>query len=826
MWLEKKRKEKWVTIKKKEITDILEEKKSDNFLAALSRILFGSSSTSSSGNTSKPAPAPERTSSYRPQDAELNDVFNDKTYFALFEPPCPWYFPAEKKSHFDTKKLLRTTKWNTLDDFGYSDYRSLVLQSSWNITTCSFMADKEGTFPLCLKDRFVPDLQQLSYNSQRMSWSPLFHVDDNGNFYITVAKRWIVSFQCFQNNLFSVSWPNPDDSSPIIFEPCSNATEQLLDKLLVQKNEWVTNVAIAQKLTNHIITTKKYPETVTFQWSHRENATSSNYVSNLDKLYLELDCYDSNTLFIWLCRKLWIPARAVHGYMSNKELEGKTYLGRSNGHMRSEIRDNQNNKRQRVDSTPNKQKDGSPSGQNLDDGTIHGHKDKENGSGTNFWSCPSPWQHRRDMEGKMNESSLLEQQKTVLDTLEKLKNAKSKEEIRDIMEKSGIQWDAKDELDEENNSEIERYNQEELDNLKKKIDKAVKDLDVELLGELGKQNTLDQKFKDELNDYKIHNERRFGSKMMEMRLNDMKEIWFEAHEKHLFDIRKSIVIEIEKSGMIETQKRGIKLAMPQYVVLKKDNTNLRPSGRLEMSWIISWTLTGDTRMFFGNKPSWNPYEKLNLVHMMAIDFSPDMGRIDQPGSPLREAVKAFYLESRKLEHFDVKLGLMIFDKRYGEVMEFGQRFNDKNPAKPFHVPAKLMRMLNRYSSGTDISGTIKTGITKIEQAMQKQWEKKIHTKGMITVFTNGIVNSGGDEEEIHKLSVRLRANDFHVQWVYIGNGNFYPGQSRKHVIDSMTKCFWGNTEDFIFTPTLAEYNRETFTNKQRRKIIKQYSQRK
>ena len=714
---------------------------------------------------------PEDSDEYIPQDSEIWEAMGEQSRFAEIYPPFLGYYAKWKKSYFNRE----TNLWSKRKSLSPLSYKlpewTKKYAYTWVITKWI------NAIPL-------PDLARPDTFTLHSTWksAPEFHVDQNGCVYLVSNEKQFVSFNFWLNQHDNTKAPVSADSDKIIFDSLSQDTQKLLDNL---RSSWANPQQIAAAIKYYIIKNKKYSTKV--QWTLRNKSNRDNYIKHLDESPI-LECFSANSLFVALCRELWVPARLVVGHMvQSTNKEGKACLTKNDGHAWSEIWDSASWKWLRVDSTPTEKEDWEESNENgqeqndskkndskadnnfwdnnptwnnkwkkweksdsksdsksdnkswekSDDSNSSDSSDsdssssesnsessdssdsssdssssksdssksdssksdsqsqsnnksadesdqdwnqkkswedkEQNSQGSGKWklldgndseSNKSPSELLDEMVEKAKEDDLMKQAEAMKDVLDKLDNAQSKEDIKNILDESGLTDFAKDMVDKIWKDKI-------LDEEKKEIEKLD---DENKIDEALKNSLLDEDYKKRLKEYAKIMKDKILEEKRKMR-SEMQRMWFTEQELWYYREYKQLEAEVEPE--VRKQIRELQKILPvNYQILTNEKDVYRSWPKLDCNKLTEFAVTWDPLIFRRNHEVRESNE-INMFETIIIDTSWSMWSIDSYWSILRESIKAAIIRAKVLEHFKVEFSIVLFWDRIDEVMTFWEKFSSK-----------------------------------------------------------------------------------------------------------------------------------------------------
>lgn len=291
---------------------------------------------------------PEDQDEYIPRDSEFGEAMWEQSRFAEIYPPFLWYYVQWKKSYFNRETNLWSKK-KRLSIFVHKLPEWLKKYAyTWVINSWI------NAIPL-------PDWARPETDSLHCQWkyAPEFQVDQNWCVYLVSKEKQFVSFNFWLNQYTNNTAPIKEDNDKIVFDSLSTDTQQLLNIL---KTSWGSTQQKAAAIKAYILKNKKYSTKV--QGTLRNKSNRNNYIKHLDESPI-LECFSANSLFVALCRELWIPAKLVVWHMvQSANSEWKACITKNDWHAWSEIWDETIWSWVRVDSTPTEMEDWKDSKEN------------------------------------------------------------------------------------------------------------------------------------------------------------------------------------------------------------------------------------------------------------------------------------------------------------------------------------------------------------------------------------------------------------------------------------------------------------------------------
>lgn len=760
---------------------------------------------------------------YIPHDMEFWENLDEESRFAEISPWFIWYFTSWKKSYFDNITNLWSKKKNLNPLNHQIDTTKRSYSYAWTLP--------KWTTSIPLPEWSLPDI-----NSIHFTWktTPIFQIDQNNCLYITSQEKQYISFKFYINQSLQLNWPIQEDSKKIVFDKLTNNTKDFLE--FIKNNDSKTK---ALKIKEYILKTKKY--STRLQWTLRDKSSSKNYISNLDKSDV-LECFSANSLFVWLAREVWIPARLVVWHMvQSLDKDWKSLLSSNNWHAWSEIWNEKIWKWERIDATPTTKEDWSESNENLDQNQSWQDKATDSNIDQNWqwqsWNqpwCQSQWNSQASEEksweqwsqtGNWNQSwwdwqqwwwkstsevleelikkakddNLTKQAENLKKTIEKLEKASKKEEIRDILDKSWLTDFAKDMVDKVWNEEILKQEKENLKNIddEKSVDNALEN------------SLLDEDFKSKLQDYAREIKKDIQEQKIKMK-SEMEKMWFSEEELRLYKLYKELEKELEPE--VKKQIKALEKILPPVFRIEEDRDNHHKSWtKIWNSWkLVNYAVTWDERIFRRNKEI-AEINEINMFETIIIDRSWSMWNFETPNSPLREAIKAAIIRAKVLEYFKVNFSIVIFDTEMEEIMEFWEKFSDK---RKNNIPSRLMRAIMK-SWWTDIWQPLSYVFESMKRYARKNWQKSFWNISFLWDWepTNWLKDS-----VLKALIKQIRWQNFWLTAYYIN----WSSQN----ISGLQEYFWDETSWWtVVVRNVSELTEKLIWayNENLRKIIKRYS---
>ena len=694
--------------------------------------------------------------SYIPKDMEFWESEWESSRFAVVYPFLRWKYSTGKLSYFAPSTNLWSKKRH-LQPLTHS-----LEEGKRRYTYAWFIVPWVNAMPL--PTWALPDTSSLIVKGKSF---PTFSIDQNGCVYLSSPEKMWISFDFALKEIENTKHPIPEDSEIMIFSSLSEKTRLLLDKL---KLEGIT-MKSAKEIENYIKLQKKY--STKKQGTLRNKSNHKNYIKNLDASEV-LECYSANTLFVALCRYLWFPARLVTGFaVDSKSKKGEWLLSSNNGHARSEVWDETLWKWIEFDATPVKKEDWEDSNQN---------RWENNQENENSWDNQEQWwdnsnsdsssssDSSKDSESSDSNSSENQKQNTqksnkspseLLDEMlelakkedleknkdklgeiqEKIQKAKTKEEVRDILDNADL-WEFSQEIvDEEWNKKILEKEKKELENIddEKKLDEALQN------------SLLDEEYKRKLEEYIDKLKQKIQEQKKRMQ-KEMERLWFTQEELWYYKEYKELEKEVEPE--VKRQIKELETILPANYQYKDDETQrYRSWYDLDSTKLVDYYVTWDTNIFIREEEV-REHNEINMFETILIDTSWSMGSFWNEHSILRESIKAAITRAKVLEHFKVDFSIVLFWDSIREVMQFGEKFSSKWRCL---IPSKLMRAAHDWGWNSQ------EPISYVYDIMMKMMKKKKWKSfGNISFIGDWDLYSF---QEIPSLKAKI--NDFKKNWFWV-----------------------------------------------------------
>ncbi len=738
--------------------------------------------TSDKPHESKLQCSPEDEDEYIPKNSEFGESLGEADRFWEIYPPYLGYYTMGKKSYFDPNTNLRSKK-KKLNDLEHQLTPWIQkYQYAWII--------KSWITAIPLPDWALPDTESLCFDGKN---PPSFQIDQNNCVYLISKNEQRIAFDFGLRQVENNKPPIPQDTENIIYKSLSDQTENLLRDLRTQK----VDLTSAQKIKQYIIKNKKYSTKV--QWTLRDTSNHKNYLVHIDESPI-LECFSANTLFVALCRNLWLQSRLVVGHMvQNVSKSGKAFVGNNTWHARSEVWDEVSKIRVRFDATPTekdeeeKKKD-KEKNQNQDEDT----KQNQNVD-SNFdedqqqwkkWEKEETWDQKSDQKSedadndqnaskrdtqtdienniqkqkpkfpeksasqmldelieKAKEDNLTENAEKIKDVLEQIENAWDKHEVKKALEEAWLDKFAKDIIDKVGNDRILDEEKEELQSMddEKTIDQKLQ------------ESLLDEDYKEKLKQYAKVLKDKIDEQKKRMK-SEMERFWFKENELKLYKIYKQLEKEVDPE--VRKQILEMERILPPNRHIQTDEKNTYRSWvRIDGTRLADYLVTWDPTIFKRNTEIRDGNE-INMFEIIIIDRSGSMGSFEEEWSIFRESVKAAIIRAKVLEHFKVDFSIIIFDDSIDEVMNFGEKFSSRSKCL---IPSKLMKACTTRSWGNS-----QEPISYAYQKMMKMMkEKGGRSFGNVSFIGDGDLYNGNQMPELKSMLGDLKKRWMGVTAYYI-----------------------------------------------------------
>lgn len=734
--------------------------------------------TSDKSHESKLQSSPEDQDEYIPKNSEFGESLGESDRFWEIYPPYLGYYTIGKKSYFDPNTNLRS-KRKQLRDIEYKlTPWTQKYQYAWII--------KSWITVIPLPDWALPEVESLCFDGKN---PPSFQIDQNNCIYLISKSEQRIAFDFGLNQVENTLPPIPQDTENIIFKSLSDQTENLLEDLRKQK----VDLTSAQKIKQYIIKNKKYSTKV--QWTLRDKSNHKNYLVHIDESPI-LECFSANTLFVALCRNLWLQARLVVGHMvQNVSKSGKSYVGNNTGHARSEVRDETSKRRIRFDATPTekdeeeknkdkekKQNQNKNTNQNQDaENNFDEDQKKQESEKWEKWEKWEKSDEKSDQKSEDNdqnatkkdkqtdiqdnkqkqkpkhaeksasqmldeliekakEDNLTENAEKIRDVLEQIEKAWDKNDVKYALDKAWLDKFAKDIIDKVGNDRILDEEKEEMKNID----------DEKLIDQKLRESLLDENYKEKLKQYAKVLKDKIDEQKKRMK-SEMERFGFKEEELQLYKIYKQLEKEVEPE--VRKQIQEMQKILPPNRHILKDEANIYRSGvNIDGSRLADYAVTGDPTIFKRNTEIREGNE-INMFEVIIIDRSWSMGSFQQGGSIFRESVKAAIIRAKVLEHFKVDFSIIIFDDSIDEVMNFWEKFSSRTKCM---IPSKLMKACTTRSGGNS-QEPISYAYQKMMKMMKERWWRS---------FGNISFIGDGDLYNWNQVStLRTMIQDFKKRWM-------------------------------------------------------------
>jgi len=529
----------------------------------------------------------EDSDEYIPKDMEMWESMLEASHSFEISPFLEWYYTWWKKSYFDKSRLI-WSKRKKLQDFQFSiPDRDLSNKRrynfSWKIWKWIFSIPIP-VWSFHITHTLVSNIDWLK-----------FKIDQNYQIYLESNSVWESSFDFYKDLYKNNINPIKEDSEKIINWKLSDQTNNLLISF---KNSWKTDIDIASELSQYINKWKKYNEKA--QWETFNSTNKNNYFEKLDNAK-SLECYSSNTLFVWLLRELWIKSRLIVGhYVNQKWKNWKSNIWQNTGHAWSEVWDEDNNTWIRFDATPLVRENQENQELNWEQDNNDSDKNwwEDNKNNWQRWSynnkdfleeeIRSPQEILDEMIEKVREDDYKKQEDKLNEDLQKVSDLEDKNDLKELKGNTDLTKKAKEILDEEVNRKILDKEKEEIKDLKdeKQIEEKLKNSFLD-----------DDQFKLKLIDYaKILKEK--IEKEKKKKESKMKNYGFSKEELSLYE--EYIKLEKEVENEIKKNIKKLENLLPKEYKIVEDESRYFSGKSIDKSKLVNYKLTWDTRDFKRN----------------------------------------------------------------------------------------------------------------------------------------------------------------------------------------------------------------------------------
>lgn len=739
--------------------------------------------------------------SYIPKDMEFWESEWEQSRFAVVYPFLRWKYATGKLSYFSPSTNLWSKK-RQLQPLNHS-----LQEGKTRYVYAWFIVPWYNAIPL--PTGTLPDTASLT-----VKWKsfPTFSIDQNGCVYLISAEKMWISFEFWLKETENTKPPIPEDNETMIFSSFTKETNLLLEKL---KLEWIT-IKSAKEIENYIKLQKKYSTKV--QWTLRNKSNHKNYIKNLDESEI-LECYSANTLFVALCRYLWLSARLVTGFaVDSRSKKWEWLLSSNNWHARSEVWDETQWKWIEFDATPIKKEDGEDSNQNRwgnnqdnegnnednenqeqwwedsnsessdssDSSNSSQNSNKSNNTSWNQKPQPQKTQKSNKSPAEILDEILdlakkedLEKNKEKLEeTKRKIQEAKTKEEVRDILDDADLWEFSQEEVNEEWNKKI-------LDEEKKDLEKidSEKELDKAL------ENTLlDDEYKKKLEEYVDELRKKIQEQKKRMQ-KEMERFWFTEEELWYYKEYKELEKEVEPE--VKRQIKELEKILPANYQYKDDETQrYRSWYDLDGTKLVDYYATWDTNIFI-REDEVREHNEINMFETIIIDTSWSMWNFWSQWSILRESVKAAIIRAKVLEHFKVDFSIVLFWDKICEIMSFWEKFSSKGRCL---IPSKLMRAVHSWWWWNSQEPITYVYDTMLNMMKKKKWKS----------FGNISFIGDGDLYQFEKIPLlKAKIDDLRKRWFWVTA--YYINNERTPLL---WYYFWENEwEDVVYARWCKELSK-------------------
>jgi len=366
---------------------------------------------------------------------------------------------------------------------------------------------------------------------------------------------------------------------------------------------------------------------------------------------------------------------------------------------------------------------------------------------------------------KAKEDNLTAQWEQLTKTLEKLEQAENKEDIKKILDKSGLSDFAKEEVDKIGNEGILEEEKNELKNI---------DDEAQLEQKL-KESLLNPEYKQKLKEYADAIKKRIQEQKQKMQ-SEMQRFGFSEKELALYKQYKEL--EKDVAGEVKRQIQELqRLLPPQYLVNRDEDNYYRSGSKLDRNKLVDRKVSGDTKLFQRSQIQQDTQE-INMFETILIDRSWSMGNFSDKSSPFFQSIKAAITRAKVLEHFKVDMSIVVFDDNIDQVMTFGETFSDRKT----HIPSKLMKA-STTRSGWNSQEPITHVYYQMKDAMKKKGGKS---------FGNISFIGDGDLYNFNQVpALKAMIGDLKKQWMGVTAYYINKEQSKMPLIE----YYFGKPED-------------------------------
>lgn len=735
--------------------------------------------------------SPEDQDEYIPHNSEFGESLWEANRFWEVYPPFLGYYTIGKKSYFNPATNLWSKK-KQLKDLIYT-------LPTWSQTHTYAGIVKAWITALPLPDWSLPNTESLCFDGKH---PPVFQIDQNNCVYLVSKQEQRIAFNFARNQLSNTKQPISEDSENIIYKSLSQPTEDLLQEL----KKHPADLFVAETIKQYILKNKKYSTKV--QWTLREKSTAKNYLYHIDESPI-LECFSANTLFVWLCRSLWLKARLIVWHMvQSVSKSGKAYIGTNTGHARSEVWDEKKQLRVRFDATPTvkdeeekkkdkeKEKNQDEDTQqtqeaenNLDEDTPQEHKEgqwkpskdekksesqdgeqkseneqedweKNTTNKEQQWDMDDSKQKQQakqqeksaaqlldELIEKAKEDNLTQNAEKIQEVLEKIEQAWDKHDVKKALEEAWLDTFAKDIIDKVGNDRILHEEKEELQNID----------DEHMIDQKLQESLLDETHKEKLKQYAKILKDKIDEQKRRMK-SEMEKFGFKEHELKLYRIYKQLEKEVEPE--VRKQIQQMEKILPPNRHIQTDEKNIYRSWvRIDWSRLADYEVTWDPTIFKRNTEVRDSNE-INMFEVIIIDRSGSMGSFEQEWSIFRESVKAAIIRAKVLEHFKVDFSIIIFDDSIDEVMDFGEKFSSRTKCM---IPSKLMKACTTRSWGNS-QEPITYAYQKMMRMMKEKWGRSF---GNVSFIGDGDLLNGSQDTSLRSMIQDMKKRGLGVTAYYI-----------------------------------------------------------
>lgn len=679
---------------------------------------------------------PEDHDEYIPKDSEFGEALGELSRFAEVYPPFLWYYAQWKKSYFDRntnlwskKKQLKPfnhtlpewikkytytwviTAWTNaipLPEGAWPDTNSLCTQ--WY--TPEFQVDQNGcVYLISTQKQFIsfnfgldqhkadtPPIKEdndriifdsLSSRTQELlsklsaSWLSAKEMAETIKYYIIKSKKYSTKVQgTLHKKSNRNNYIKHLDESPIL--ECFSANSLCV---ALCRELWIP----ARLVVWHMVqsTNKEWKACLTkndwHAWSEIWDDTVWMWIRVDATPTQREDWEDSNQNGQEQNENQNNNQNADNNFWDNQNQESWNEWQQGKQWDKSNNQDQQwnksDNKDQQWNSWDSKDSDGD---QDSDSQSDSQQESQNQPTQNNKWKLrdtswnqqqKSPEELLDEMIEKAKEDSLLNQSEKMKDALDKLKDAKTKEEIKDVLDNSGLSDFAKDMVDKVWEDKILEEEKKEIESLddEGKINEALKD------------SLLNDEYKQKLKNYADIMKKKIQEEKRKMK-SEMEKLWFKEEELGYYKEYKQLEAEVEPE--VRKQIRELQKILPvQYQIVRDERQNYRSWPKLDWSKLAEFAVTWDPLIFKRNREV-RENNEINMFETIIIDTSWSMWSFSVQWSILRESIKAAIIRAKVLEYFNVDFSIILFWDQIDEVMSFGEKFSSKWKC---NIPAKLMR---------------------------------------------------------------------------------------------------------------------------------------